>query len=445
MSVIVTGNPVQNNVTVTVSNERGPAGIDGGGTTFVALTDAASADLPTINTPLSTALAGKAAIVHTHVVSAITPVASDRLIGRHAGGSGAAQEVTVGSGLEFSGSGIQRAALTGDVTAAAGSNSTTIANDAVGNTKLANMAQATIKGRAAGGGTGDPQDLSATDARTALGLATTDTPTLAGVTLSGTGGSPFTSTLTGGVNFANRTLVLPDVSGTLITLDALQNSATIAASTSVVADTIVLRDNAGQIFVSNMDVSGTTTYASTAAYTYGTGAAAAHRDALGSEATGDALFQAATPAAARETLGIISRVTTANVFATSTTPVDIPQLTFPVEANKLYKIDFGFAMQSSAASGYQVTMNHPNLSRTGNGYSYILHSLNIKLVTLGATSTLLNRDTAGNPNGTMGMTGYAYIRPTASGDVTFTTSHQSAGQTNSIGPLAGSGVLVTEL
>lgn len=43
-----------------------------------------------------------------------------------------------------------------------------LANDSVTNAKLANMAQATIKGRAAGAGTGDPADLSATQVRTVL-------------------------------------------------------------------------------------------------------------------------------------------------------------------------------------------------------------------------------------------------------------------------------------
>jgi hypothetical protein len=62
---------------------------------------------------------------HTHFVSDIVSIASERLLGRHAGGSGAGQEVTVGNGLEFQGSGIQRSALTGDVTASAGSNATT--------------------------------------------------------------------------------------------------------------------------------------------------------------------------------------------------------------------------------------------------------------------------------------------------------------------------------
>jgi hypothetical protein len=97
-------------------------------------------------------------IAHTHPVSDIVSIASGRLLGRHAGGSGAGQEVTVGNGLEFQGSGIRRSALTGDVTASAGSNATTIANDAVTNAKLANVATATIKGRTTAG-TGDPEDL----------------------------------------------------------------------------------------------------------------------------------------------------------------------------------------------------------------------------------------------------------------------------------------------
>jgi hypothetical protein len=74
--------------------------------------------------------------------------------------------------LELQGGNLRRAALTGDVTASAGNNATTIANDAVTNAKLANMAQATIKGRQAGGGTGDPEDLTASQARTAMGLGT---------------------------------------------------------------------------------------------------------------------------------------------------------------------------------------------------------------------------------------------------------------------------------
>ncbi len=49
------------------------------------------------------------------------------------------------------------------------------ADDSITNAKLANMAQATIKGRQSGGGTGDPEDLTATQARTAMGLGTAAT------------------------------------------------------------------------------------------------------------------------------------------------------------------------------------------------------------------------------------------------------------------------------
>lgn len=63
---------------------------------------------------------------------------------------------------------VERAALTGDVTASANSNATTIADDAVSNAKLANMAQGLIKGRATGAGTGDPTDLTSAQATAIL-------------------------------------------------------------------------------------------------------------------------------------------------------------------------------------------------------------------------------------------------------------------------------------
>lgn len=64
-------------------------------------------------------------------------ITSDRLIGRDTAASGDPEEISVGGGLEFTGSaGIQRSALTGDVTASAGSNATTIAADAVTYAKI---------------------------------------------------------------------------------------------------------------------------------------------------------------------------------------------------------------------------------------------------------------------------------------------------------------------
>ena len=69
--------------------------------------------------------------------------------------------------------GDQTITLTGDVTGTGtGSFAATIANDAVTNSKAANMAQATIKGRQSGSGTGDPEDLTPDQASTILDAAT---------------------------------------------------------------------------------------------------------------------------------------------------------------------------------------------------------------------------------------------------------------------------------
>lgn len=128
-------------------------------------------------------------------------ITTDRLIGRDTASTGNPEEISVGGGLEFTGSaGIQRAALTGDVTATAGSNATTIANDAVTNAKLADMAEATFKMRAAGAGTGDPIDGTAAQAKTVLavaqadvsGLTTADSPQFTAINL----GHPTDTTFT---------------------------------------------------------------------------------------------------------------------------------------------------------------------------------------------------------------------------------------------------------
>ena len=88
-----------------------------------------------------------------------TSITTDRLIGRDTAGTGAAKQLTVTGGVEFSGSGgIRRSALTGDVTASAGSNATTIAANAVSNTKLRDSAALSLIGRSANS-VGDPGDI----------------------------------------------------------------------------------------------------------------------------------------------------------------------------------------------------------------------------------------------------------------------------------------------
>jgi hypothetical protein len=123
-------------------------------------------------------------------------LATDRLLGRDTVDEGLAEEIIVTGGLEFTGSGgIQRSELTGDVTAPAGSNTTTIANDAVTYAKIQNVSAGDrILGRISGGG--DVEEIvctaaarsilddTTTDAiRTTLGVGTASNPQFATVEL----------------------------------------------------------------------------------------------------------------------------------------------------------------------------------------------------------------------------------------------------------------------
>ena len=209
----------------TVTRNNGVPGTDaegGGATTFAALTDKATADLPAINTPLSSALSGKAATSHTHLSASIT-----------------------------------------DATSAATADKLVLRN--------------------------------------------------------GTGGADFAGT----VNLA----------------------------IGVVSD---LRFEDYQAAVG-------------ATFLYGDGAASAHRTALGSGATGDELFTAATPAAARTTLGFDAAVpkipitySNSSDFPTASTSfVDVPGLSFPVAANKNYQVVFHLNTNKNDSNGMQYRITGP--------------------------------------------------------------------------------------
>lgn len=87
-------------------------------------------------------------------------ISTDRLLGRDTAGTGDVEELTVGGGVEFTGTGIQTSAFTGDVTKSAGGTALTIANDAVTDAKLRNSGALSVIGRASNS-TGDPGDISA--------------------------------------------------------------------------------------------------------------------------------------------------------------------------------------------------------------------------------------------------------------------------------------------
>jgi hypothetical protein len=110
--------------------------------------------------------------------------------------------------------------LTGDVTTpAAGSGVTTIADNAVSNAKLANMAESTLKGRATGAFAGDPTDLTATQAKTLLAISTADVSGLAAIATSGsvadlTGAGAGVATFLATPSSANLKTAVTDETGT---------------------------------------------------------------------------------------------------------------------------------------------------------------------------------------------------------------------------------------
>ncbi len=98
-------------------------------------------------------------------IQAVTP---NRLLGRDTAPGGTVEELEVGGGLEFTGTGIQRSELTGDVTAAAGSTVTVIPDDTVTYAKIQNVSATNrLLGRATAG-PGDIEEIVCTAAGRAL-------------------------------------------------------------------------------------------------------------------------------------------------------------------------------------------------------------------------------------------------------------------------------------
>jgi hypothetical protein len=74
----------------------------------------------------------------------IENIGNAKLLGRHSSGNGVVQTIGIDGGLELQGANIRRQALTGDVTATAGNNTTTIANGVVTAVKTSSGVQASL-------------------------------------------------------------------------------------------------------------------------------------------------------------------------------------------------------------------------------------------------------------------------------------------------------------
>lgn len=172
--------------------------------------------------------------------------AASRLLGRgSAGGSGDMEEITLGTNLSMSGTTLNAAGGGGggiadgdygDITVSGSATVFTIDNDVVSNAKLANVATATIKGRVTAS-TGDPEDLTGTQATTLLDTATTslkgllsaaDKTKLDGIATSATANSS-DATLLARANHTG-TQAISTVTGLQAALDAKQALITVSTT-----------------------------------------------------------------------------------------------------------------------------------------------------------------------------------------------------------------------
>ncbi len=184
-------------------------------------------------------------------LSKLATIATDRLLGRDTAGTGAIEELTVGGGVEFTTSGgIQRSALTGDVTASAGSNTTAIAagvivdadvnaSAAIAFSKLATIATDSLLGR----------DTAGTGALETIGL---------NATLSMTGaGALQRAALTGDVTAAAGSNTTAIAVGVIVDAD-INASAGIAITKlgTIATDSLMGRDTAGTGAIEAISVTG---------------------------------------------------------------------------------------------------------------------------------------------------------------------------------------------
>lgn len=174
------------------------------------------------------------------------------------------------------------------------------------------------------------------------------------------------------------------------------------------------------------------------------------RTNLGSGATGDALFQALTPAAARTTLELTTQFVYAvagetitdadfstpnhNERASVTTPGDDLELFLPVEANSFYEMAFQIGFSGYGNDGIKAQFNLPSILSFGShGYGAVtgLNPITVATTSLSGTNIALPTVSTNNtPRAFSGVLVFA-VGATA-GNIKFQWSKNSTGASASL-------------
>ena len=247
--------------------------------------------------------------------------------------------------------------------------------------------------------------------------------------------------------------------------DGTETTGATAATDSDAGNTLVLRGSlggvaasyvtavGGQSSFSSTTTSGETAYGNSASWNYTTPSAATHRTALGSGATGDALFTAANAAAARTTLelgeAVIRKITTADVSRNNTGTGatytnDATLQSFAVDANSWYLVEFALMFTCTINSGIKTQLSHPALA-TSSAFSGRVFSPSTPTdaVANSATVTTLHSVTASRT--VAPISGYCRIRIGESGGNIALQWAQNAASADNTTLLAGSLMTVTKI
>ena len=347
-TVTVTGNPVENNVTVTVSNARGPAGpnVVNASTTsdgtanlsLAAATVSGTLTAPTAATTTSTTQVATTAFVQQELASGVAVAKNLEFLAHN--GSGAT--IAKGSIVYINGAvgGVPR------ITKSQANNDTNSART-IGFVKadITNGSNGfvIIEGELLNVSTADSISIVGAGIQlylspTTPGAFTRTKPSApnhlvyVGVVVTASTGANLDGKILVGIQngyeldeihdvsitapVAAKQVVKRNAGNTLWINSAIVSADVSDATDAATANTLVLRDangNAsfGQIFSFSLTVTGGTTFGEESLiqfdaveYYYGDGAASAHRIALGAGTTGATLFGAADPGAARTTLGL---------------------------------------------------------------------------------------------------------------------------------------------
>ena len=469
-TVTVTGNPVENNVTVTVSNARGPAGPNSvtsattsDGTANLSLATATvsgTLTAPTAATTTSTTQVATTAFVQQELASGVAVAKNLEFLAHN--GSGAT--IAKGSIVYINGavSGVPR------ITKSQANNDTNSART-IGFVKadITNGSNGfvIIEGELLNVSTADSISIVGAGIQlylspTTPGAFTRTKPSApnhlvyVGVVVTASTGVALDGKILVGIQngyeldeihdvsitapVAAKQVIKRNAGNTLWVNEAIVSADVSDATSAATPSTLVRRDgNGGAIFgdvqtsiitASGILTTGQVEFNGTDAgdsltfnmvnYTYGTGAASAHRIALGAGTTGATLFGAATAAAARSTLGIQTKTGTSTGLA-AVGVTDITGLTgYDLEADTWYKLELQY-LWTSTSSNFQINFvttgtflrgaTTPAIGQANSGAAVVSQS-----VLINDTSFQL-RGNVGDSRTNIPAFGYAYFRTGTAG------------------------------